>query len=359
MNDQISREQRDWLRTILELTDPIGVLSVYVDADPALAAGTPPAWNAPVRSGLRCLVKEAQEAWPRDARFALEARLEELEPDLEWLLDPLGPSRGRALFAGVGGGTPERVGFRSPLPSLVSFGHRAIVLPLLAARQEGRPAGVATVLWDRLELSEWELAELRELETIELETEPDRVGSRPATNPSVPQPFPERDRFETGHGARIAARVRKAGEDLSREAGARHWDYVVVDGDPRLLDAFETGFGAGESELVRSPRPFAGTPDADISDRVASMLRELREATTKQLVAKLESSGAATTDAAVVERALGEGRVDHLLLAKRTESARAPAAESLLRRAFETGAAVTLVDPLVLGHGDVAALLRW
>jgi hypothetical protein len=54
MNDQISREQRDWLRPILELTDPIGVLSVYVDADPALASGTPP--RGTPRSGPGCAV---------------------------------------------------------------------------------------------------------------------------------------------------------------------------------------------------------------------------------------------------------------------------------------------------------------
>jgi hypothetical protein len=72
----------DWLSPILELEDSIGVLSIYVDADPALAVGTPPAWQTPIRSGLRDLVKKARREWPRDQRMAFEARLEQLEPEL-------------------------------------------------------------------------------------------------------------------------------------------------------------------------------------------------------------------------------------------------------------------------------------
>jgi hypothetical protein len=146
---------------------------------------------------------------------------------------------------------------------------------------------------------------------------------------------------------------------VASEARARGWDYVVLDGDPRLLDAFESGFGTSPTELVRSPRSFAGAPTVEIADRVASTLRELRAAAALQLVATLDGSGAATTDAAAVEAALGEGRVERLLLAYPPVPARAARAESLVRRAFDTGAEVTLVEPGLLDHGEVAALLRW
>lgn len=337
------------LEPVLALTDPIGVLSVYVDADPALAAGPRPAWQAPVRAGLRRLVKEARETWPRDDRFALEARLDELDGELERLLDPRGSSRGRALFATIAGGETRRLELRSQLPAEVRLGRRAVVLPLLAALQEGRAAGVASVERARLGLSEWEDGTVRLLETIELEGEPER-GEPPATNPAVPQSFPERDRFETGVGARVASQVRDAGAVLAREAEARSWDVVVADGDPRLLDALELGSATGTAELVRSPQPFAGQSAAEVADRVEPTLREHRADATARLVGRLEGS-AATQDPGVVDRALAEGRVEHLLLAPAADPDHA---EELARRALETGAEVTIVD-----GPPVAALLRW
>lgn len=112
------------LEAIAALSDPIGVLSVYADADPALAADPRPAWQAPVRAALRRLVKDAQRTRPRAEWTALRARLDELEPELEALLDPHLGHRGRVLIVAVAGGELHRVGLRAPLSSL-STGTRA------------------------------------------------------------------------------------------------------------------------------------------------------------------------------------------------------------------------------------------
>jgi len=351
----VHRASESWIAPILELSDPIGVLSVSVDADPEL--GT--AWQTPVRAGLRRIVKEARQR-PRAERWALVALLDELDPELESLLDPQRPSRGRALFAGVTAGGPFPVELRAPLPTHVGLDRLATALPLVAVQQRGRPAGVAIVSAARLELAEWDLGQLRELTTIELAPSGEQDRGRPATEPAVPQPFPERDRLRAGAGARLAARLREAGAELAREATLRGWDFLIADGDPRLLDPLAHGLDTGDCELVRSPRPLTGASDAETAERVAALLGELRAERTRRLLGRLDGT-AATRDRAVIESALEQGRVAHLLLPASREPEQAAAAESLLRRALAASAEVTLVEgpPSALGSDGAAALLRW
>lgn len=347
------------LSELLALSGAGGVLSIYVDADPGLAAGRRPAWQAPVRVAVRRLVADARRLRPREERLALEARLTDLEPELEALLDPRRPGRGRALFAAIAGGAPRLVEVRTPLPSLVALRRHAVVLPLLRVLQDGSPAGVAAVSWDRLDQAEWALGVLEPLETVELERTVTR-RRRHATNPAVPQPFPERDRFETAGGARVLQQLRDAGARLADEAGGRGWDALVADGDHRLVDALVEGFGNG-GRVVRSERPLGRLASTEAADVVAATLRELRHERVGELVRRLDDSSAAARDALVLDRAFDEGRVEHLLLDTPPGPRPGLRAESLVRRAYETGAEVTIVPPRAhdLGPAGAAALLRW
>jgi hypothetical protein len=351
----------DWLAPILDLDDPVGVLSVYLDADPALAAGTPPAWQTPVRTRLRELLDEARREWPRADRMALEARLEELEPELASLLERRDLSRGRALFAAIERGDVRRVDLHAVLPSKVTVAPRALVLPLFAAWQAGRPAGVAELSWTQVALSEWEFGTVREVETIELGIDLAGEPGRPGTNPAVPQSFPERDRFDTAVGTRVRARLREVGAEVAREATARSWDVVVVDGDPRFVQELETGVGPNGVALLPAVAPLAGVSRSETADRVGAILQDRRKAEQRRLVEQLDASAVATRDAAAVERALVEGRVEHLLLEAPSEPGDFTAGEVFLRGALETGAKITVVEAASaeIGHEGVAALLRW
>jgi hypothetical protein len=350
-----------WLAPFLELEDPIGVLSIYVDADPTLAAGNPPAWRTPVRTRLRELLGMARSEWPRDHRMAFEARLEELEPELASVLERRDLSRGRALFAAIQRGEVRRVDIHAVLPSLVSVGRQALVLPLVAAQQAGRPAGVVELSWAKVVLSEWEFGVLRQLETFELGVELGGEPGRPTTNPSVPQSFPERDRFETGVGARVLARIGEVGAEVAREATARGWDVLVVDGAPPSVEALEGGMRSNGSTVLPSNEALGNVSRSEAADRVNAVLRERRLAVQQRLVDQLDASPAATRDAAVVGRALAEGRVEHLLLEASGELGSLVASETLLREALRTGADVTVVEaaPAPVGEHGVAALLRW
>jgi hypothetical protein len=348
------------LEAIASLSDPIGVLSVYVDADPALVVGPRPAWQAPVRASLRRLLNDTRQTRPRAERLAVAAWLRELEPELDALLDPRLGGRGRALFAAVSGGELHRIELRAPLPSLVRLESAACVLPLLAAGRECKPAGVATVSWDRLELAEWEFDTLHRLDAFEL-AEPPQRQARPATNPAVPQSFPERDRFASALGARVAARLREAGARLARQSKARGWDLVVVGGDPRLVEVLSDTLRSRPFRLVPSSRPIAGLADAAAAERVGAIVREERSKRDAELLRKLHSSPASTGDPRVLERSLDEGRVEHLLISAPEQPSQATIRESLLRRALETGAEVTVFarGAPELGTSGASALLRW
>jgi hypothetical protein len=100
---------------------------------------------------------------------------------------------------------------------------------------------------------------------------------------------------------------------------------------------------------------------SEAADRVNAVLRERRLAVQQRLVAQLDASPAATRAAAVVGRALAEGRVEHLLLEASGELGSLMAREALLREALRTAADVTVVEaaPAPVGEHGVAALLRW
>jgi hypothetical protein len=346
------RETTEQLEAVLDLRDPIGVISIYVDADPTLTGGGPrAAWQAPVRDGLRRLRDEAR-SWPRENRVALEERLDGLAAELERLLDPRGPGRGRALFAAVSTPATVQLELRTPLSSLVALGAKARVLPLLEALGEARPAGVALVRRDRIKVLEWTPAGLEPLQEIVLgDPDPEGRGRPGGTNPADRQPGPERDLFERAHDARLAVEVRAAGPELSRIAADRGWDVLVVDGEPRLAGEVDPAFATAACELVRSPVPLGRLAADEVPERVAPVIAEVRAREEARLVELLETSPLVTRGAAAVGVALEQGRVDRLLL----DPSLPEDGELLLRQAVATSAEVT-VTPLPAG---AAALLRW
>lgn len=347
------------LEAVLALSDEIGVLSIYADADPALWAGPRPAWQTPVRVGLRGVLEQARSEWPRAERAALEARLDELRPELDDLLDPRGRGRGRALFASIVTGAVERLELRMPFPPSVTLDRHPRILPLLTTLQAGRPAGVVCVT-SRLEVYEWAGGAIATLETLDLASAAEPARGWPCvTNPSVRQPALERDRFEAAAEARILARVRWTTQRLERLARDRQWDAIVVDGEPRLVQEVERSLGANGITLVPSLQPLLGVGAVDVATRAGATLQKMRATQAKQLAAQLRTSPLATGGGTAVATALAHGRVERLLL---NASAADPVQiEELVRRAVATAAEITLLAPPAreLGSDGTAALRRW
>jgi hypothetical protein len=189
---------------------------------------------------------------------------------------------------------------------MVAFARQAVVLPLVAVRQDGRPAGVAEPSSARIVLSQWELGMLNEVETVELSprtTADDRRRIRLYRN-RFPSATDSRKR-----GLARVAHTREVGADLRVRAEERGWDVIVVDGGARLLDALAAGIGPNGPGLLQSSQPFSISP-GETADRVGA-LRDQRRADEKRLVDQLNASAAATRGVAVVERALAKRRLDH------------------------------------------------
>ncbi|MCS7007989.1 MAG: hypothetical protein NZL88_10590, partial [Gaiellaceae bacterium] len=113
------------------LRDPLGVLSVYVDADPHEQAAARPSWVVAVENGLR-EVREQVKANGDHARWrAVFDRLDALGPEIAALVDARRPGRGRALFATVAGGEQRTVVLQVPLESRVVLDEVPHLVPLV------------------------------------------------------------------------------------------------------------------------------------------------------------------------------------------------------------------------------------
>lgn len=379
------------------LRDPIGVLSVYVDADPREQAAVRPAWVVAAENGLRD-IRDRVKADGGHARWrALFERLDALEPEISALLDARRPGRGRALFATIDGGELRTVGLHVPLVTRVVLDDVADLVPLVAALDRGRPVGILAVSHAEIRVLEQRLGLVEEVTTLSLE--PDVSEWREMRGPAAPSPAmpqhtaPQRDRFERRLEENRARALEAAIGPLEALATRRRWDRVVVAGDRRLADRLAEAFAHERLEASVVDRVLNGPAPGDIADAVASEIEAGAARREQRLVARALdaalSGNAGAVGLADVLTALEDGRVSHLLLAEdlACAGARAPdgrlvpaavvppgvsedelvpvvsLAAHIVARALATDAEVTPLSPAaaepLAGHDRVAALLRW
>ncbi len=148
------------LQTVLELSrrhDPIGVLSVYLDARPGDGQQ---AASIDVKNRLAELERRlASERRPEYAR-AVQDGIARLADELERLIDPEHAGRGRVLFAAIGDRWLTRVSTQLPVQSRVVLDRTPFIHPLLELLDEGRRAGVVLASRTEARLLEWRLGEL-------------------------------------------------------------------------------------------------------------------------------------------------------------------------------------------------------
>jgi hypothetical protein len=353
---------------VVRLRDPLGVLSIYVDADPARAMGARPGWELRLRQELRFLEEHLGWAGRHDRAEALHARLTALESELVHLFHPSAAGRGRALFVPLGGGEPQRFALQLPLPDSVRIADTAHVRPLLDAFEAGRPAGVvglsragARVLDVRLGVAE---------DVLWLDFEAATAGrgeprGRMLGNPIARQPSARnRDRHRRHLDERHSRFRRWAAPRIAEIAQRRGWNLVLLRGDPRLVEplraqlasdrGFEVETAAGSLEW-HSEHEAAAAVGPDL----ASVRRQRDWALVEQVRDEAQSGRAATLGCDETLDALNHDRVSLLLLGGADERP----AERMIRRAFESGARVTPLTPeaavALEPHDGVAALLRW
>jgi peptide subunit release factor 1 (eRF1) len=386
------------IRELLRFDDEGGVLSFYVGHTPEQAADPQPTAPIEIRNQIKALKARLPDRDGLGDRVA--ARLEEVRSDLDRLLDPHEPGRGRALFVGVDSGRTETVAVQIPFAERVIHHDSAYVRPLVAAADEGRPAGIWNVSHEYTRLLTWALGEVEELSTSRFEIEDDvaaRGKSGPVGGVAHTQGRSDRDSYTDRIDENRARFLRADAEVVAKEAVERGWDRVVVaggakvrdDGVRMLQDVLPDGV-----RVLAADQTFEDAAPHRIADGVWHLLRSVHLDREAELVDTAVDRGLGGNAGAVGLRrvcdALNEGRVRHLLYAAdlqlegylsdegtvhpRVEGAAAQSdtlrlhreplfVERLIEKAVQTGAIVTSVDHEVAGplqaHEGVGALLRW
>lgn len=156
---EIHRLDEDDLRDLSGRTDPLGVLSVYVNADPRQDPNLQAA-GIDLKNRFRELKRRIADDAGADQSRQVAAALDRLWPQMESLASPTGPGRGRIAFAALGGDWTVQLESPIPVVTRVVLGDGPFLHPLLELLDEGRTAGVVVFAPEKAQLLEWRLGSL-------------------------------------------------------------------------------------------------------------------------------------------------------------------------------------------------------
>ena len=391
----------DWatLRELAGLTDPFGVLSVYVTLDPheRAEAGSTPPWELRVRHQLDHVRERLKQDGPREQWKAFTQRLDELGPELARLLDPASSGQGRALFAGVGERTLRTVSLQVPLADRVVLEPRAHLQPLVAAWSTASPAGAVSVSAGELRVIDLRFGLAEVVDTIRYEGsgEQRELKGPAAANPAMHQHgAPQHDLYERREEDKLLRFLRGTGPQLAEIVAGRQWGELVLTGEAQLVQAVRDGLPPNlPAAVVTLEHPVNSLTPAKLAGTVGPALGQARQRRHRELAERARSAALSASAGAFglgeTLGALQEGRVAHLLLGadRQWRGSRTPdgfltpdgevppglaatqlspephLAERMLELAFRDGAEVTILDPDALAPlvdaDGIGAILRW
>jgi hypothetical protein len=332
----------DTVRHVDSLVDPLGVLSVYLGSRDR---GERPMLSQAVRLGarLQALATLGRDPAVPERGAALRAALGRLRPLLARQATRRG-GRGRAAFARLSGDEVWEVETAMPLRTTAALEPTGYVRPLVAALDDGRPAGVVLAGPRRLRALDWRMGILRTVAEL----------------PRAP-------------GDAVAGQL----AELVRE---HEWRRLVVEGEPRLAGALlAAGPPLRGCHLAIARRPLGALAaerlEPAVADELEAVQRRMEVALVCQAVDASRHSGEAVLGMEAAARALGAGRLSHLLFDNERDRLGWPGeglveaglpidpAERLIELALDGAAAITPLEgraALALrSAGGVAALLRW
>jgi hypothetical protein len=300
------------------------------------------------------------------------------------------------LFAAVDSGEVHSIAVQAVLPTGATLGEVARVLPLLAA-DEGAPMGIVLVGRDIVRALEARLGAVEAL--VSFDVEPFVADGPERKGPAAPNPLraqhvvSQRERYERHVEAGHRGLLDKAAKAVSGLAARRGWELAVVAGDPRGAHPVSDELLRRGIETTSVDRDVEAVSPAQALEELGPVLVSLRRRRDLRFVERARDAALARGPGALgladTLTALGEGRVDHLLLdgGRDLLGAVGPGGELLpvgivppdvlgseLRsepllgdraalRALGSGARITVVDgeaALALADVDgVAATLRW
>lgn len=388
----------DWatLRAVARMTDPDGVLSVYVTLDPqwrAESSVTPP-WELRMRHQLADIRRACRESGSRAYAKAVMARLDSLGPDLDRLLDPTASGVGRVLFAGVSSDQVRSFSLQVPLVDRVVLEPQPYMRPLLAAWSNAGPAGVVAVSAEEVHVVDLRLGVADLVDTIAYEPPPEQRAREGLAAPTEPRfSVSQRDLWARREDDKLLRHLKTVGPRLAEHAAAREWDYLALTGDAILVQAVRDGLPSTAVEVLALDHPVNSLSPPKLAATVVPALDEARRRHHRELAERVRASAmSANTGACGLGEtlwALQQGQVAHLLLeadrqwsgTRSLDGMLAPTAEippgadpatlqtephlgeRMVELALDNGARVTMLTPdaaEALADADgVGAILRW
>ena len=391
----------DTFRQLLDLTDPVGVLTVTAGFVPG-TAGDQDATRIDLQNQLRAAQSRLDEQDRTDRARALEKVASQLGDDLDGLLSPRSSGRGRVLVVTLSDGDRRSLNLQVPFENRVVVDDRAFVRPLVAAIDEGRPAGIVVGTRAGARLLEWTLASTRQLADLDFELTDaqlaDYRGGPVEPNPSRgQQTVSHRERFEDRIDENRHRFLKDVASTVAEITAERRWDRIVVAGSDRIRDELSGLLHNGDhgTELISAgDTSWEDLSPGRIAQEAWPLLRQVHRHREGRLVERAvdtaNAGGRGALGARRVCDAANVGRIEHLLFTHDTvldgqvaedgtihDHAHGAAAqaglsmtrephlvERLVEKVLSMGGRVTRIDgeeavDMLGDHDGLAALLRW
>ncbi|HEV7918758.1 MAG TPA: VLRF1 family aeRF1-type release factor [Solirubrobacterales bacterium] len=377
----------DIARQLLEWRPPLGVVSVFLDLNPA-DRGEP--WRIELRDKLDAIVPKRQET-------ELHATAERITAHFPGRGEKYPSGRYQIGFVEVAADPGREEWFELQAPGVrtgVCHDERAHLAPLIKALDQAPLTGVVAITADRVEFFEWSFGVVERLTELDYER-PDDWHERkgPTVDPSRGTGVSSsgRDQFDQRLAENRGRFIRHAGEEAYRLSTERGWQTIVAFGDETLYRRFSSGFSdhVSEGQVLRhiGPEDLVAQPIHEIAELTSRRLAELEQQREISLVeraknAALAREGRGALGAQATIDCLAAGRVEHLLYdierdigsaltvghltfiadgAIRRDNAKL--SESILGRALETGASITPLEgasaAALSEYDGMAAILRY
>lgn len=388
----IERLDQDGVRDLSLRTDKLGVVSVYVNADPRQDTHRH-ALAIDLRNRFRQLQHRVAEDGGSERSRDVAAALERCWPNIESLASPTASGRSRIAFAALESDWILQLESAMPVANRVVLDDGPFIHPLLELLDEGRPAGVVLVSAEEARLLEWRVGALQEVSRIEQQyvqaphERAGQIGGGPQGQFHTPMREQRQARERDGmqrfldHAATVAAEL----------ADERGWERILVSGGQRWTEPTIARFPqALRDKLFADTRVLTGLDDAALATAVTERVNRQHTEHEGQLLGRVRDaagSGVAALGLSEVAAALRTGRVAHLMYDPAVRYIGTVGAdgapyggdevapngrpaipeprltERLVERAFATGAQISPIegaaDSELKDAAGIAALLRW
>ncbi|MEV0594432.1 VLRF1 family aeRF1-type release factor [Nonomuraea cavernae] len=379
-----------FLRELVAVKDEVGVVSLYVTADPRLEASVKPGWEILLRNELDSL-REQVSGWPdRMRRATVLEHLEGLEPDIEQLVDPSLSGLGRALFAPVCTDEVHRTTLQVPVGTSAVFESTAYVRPMISAMATSAPAGIAVVSRDGVRLIDHRYGQTEDVyeSTFALDTDDWRRMRGPGASNTAQQSSMQVDKFQRRVEENLTRYLHSVAPEISGRVLSLHWTDVLLVGDPKVTAKLAEALHP--LEAVQIDKIIDGLTAPEVVTYISDALTHVRVRRDVSLIERAKDAalagGRGSLGLGQTLSLLNEGRVDCLLLdetgawrggrgpdGRLYPAGQVPPAveavdepdlgERMIERALESSAEVTILQREAAAelaeHDGVAALLRW